>query len=460
MKTSITLILAAAVALTAACTKDYLDKKPSSGLVVPARLSELQELLENSAVMNVTGGLAQVSCDEYRVPDYTQYLSLTDMTSKNAYIWNADLYSGETEIADWNALYKTVFYANNVLDRLEATAEGDAADRNNLRGWALFARAFAFYDLAKNFSAPYDSTAAASLPGIPLRLKPGIDYTEQRATQEQTYRQVLSDLQEALPLLYPQVLSSHSNRPSKAAAWGLLARIYLDMGKYAGAERSADSSLALYSTLKDYNTVSLSSITPFGYITDETVYYAQQAEAWSPLTTATSATRPYDIGPGLLSLYEDDDLRLQVFFSKKATGNYNSKRRYTGSNYPFTGIATDELYLVKAECLARREQPGQAMQVLNTLLVKRYKSGRFVPRQADSREQALGTVLAERKKELVWRGLRWQDIKRLNREGAGITLRRELNGTVYTLPPNDLRYVFPIPPDEIAYSGIQQNPRQ
>tara|TARA_R110002033_G_scaffold36621_1_gene75228 strand:+ start:3737 stop:3916 length:180 start_codon:yes stop_codon:yes gene_type:complete len=59
----------------------------------------------------------------------------------------------------------------------------------------------------------------------------------------------------------------------------------------------------------------------------------------------------------------------------------------------------------------------------------------------------------------VWRGLRWQDIRRLNKEGAGITLTRTLKGENYTLPPNDPRYIFPIPDDEIALSGIKQNVR-
>ncbi|SEM08104.1 hypothetical protein SAMN05216436_101351 [bacterium A37T11] len=56
------------------------------------------------------------------------------------------------------------------------------------------------------------------------------------------------------------------------------------------------------------------------------------------------------------------------------------------------------------------------------------------------------------------RGLRWMDIKRLNKEGANITLTRNLNGQIYTLPPNDPRFALPIPEDVIDLSGMQQNP--
>jgi hypothetical protein len=68
--------------------------------------------------------------------------------------------------------------------------------------------------------------------------------------------------------------------------------------------------------------------------------------------------------------------------------------------------------------------------------------------------------LLERRKELCFRGLRWQDLRRLNKEPEyAKTLTRKIDGITYTLPPNDPKYVFPIPPNVIALSGMQQNPR-
>ena len=78
---------------------------------------------------------------------------------------------------------------------------------------------------------------------------------------------------------------------------------------------------------------------------------------------------------------------------------------------------------------------------------------------ATSVSDALQKIQVERRKELVWRGLRWTDIKRYNKEGAGISLIRILNGTTYTLTPNSNLFVLPIPSDEIDISGIIQNPR-
>jgi hypothetical protein len=99
------------------------------------------------------------------------------------------------------------------------------------------------------------------------------------------------------------------------------------------------------------------------------------------------------------------------------------------------------------------------MQDVNTLLKNRYKTGSFQYYSAASQQEALQLIIEERKKELVFRGLRFTDLRRLNKEGAGILLRRLANGSMFQLPPNDLRYTLPIPDDAIAGSKIVQNPR-
>jgi hypothetical protein len=101
------------------------------------------------------------------------------------------------------------------------------------------------------------------------------------------------------------------------------------------------------------------------------------------------------------------------------------------------------------------------MNDLNILLLNRWKAGSFEPFTASTIEEALDKILAERRKELPFNAnLRWQDLRRLNKDpNRAITLKRELDGRTYILPPNDNRYVFPIPPDEIKLSGIEQNDR-
>jgi len=97
--------------------------------------------------------------------------------------------------------------------------------------------------------------------------------------------------------------------------------------------------------------------------------------------------------------------------------------------------------------------------VLDQLLITRYKPGTYLQTTDLKQAELLDRILEERRKELVWRGSRWHDVKRLNKEGRGIHFYRTVHGDEYHLQPNDSRYVFPIPPDEIMLSGLEQNER-
>ena len=135
------------------------------------------------------------------------------------------------------------------------------------------------------------------------------------------------------------------------------------------------------------------------------------------------------------------------------------KRGYSGTINAYSGLAMDEVYLNRAECLARSGNIVGAMNDLNTVLINRWKTGTYTNQTAVSQSDALQKILTERRKELLFRGLRWIDIKRFNKENAGWILTRILNGTTYSLSPNSPLYVLPIPDNEISDSGITQNPR-
>lgn len=447
--------------LTAGCKKNFLDDKPSTAILQPATLDEFQGLLDNMDVINTGSALATLAADEYEFDSYEVWQSARTATERNSYVWARDLYAGEVNDAgDWNRPYASIFYANNVLAGLEKIPVNSSNNNQwrQIKGWALFVRAYNYYELVRNFSPVYNQATASADLGVPLRLKPSIDVNLARASVQQTFDQIFTDLQQASALLAKNLPFANRNRPSKIAAQALFARIYLNMRNYAQAELHADSTLNLYNKLIDYNTVSTDTYTPFETTNDENIYsytshnyYYTCAGLFNPYTT---------IAPEVLNLYDSKDLRPAIYFLKQDDGTVVTKRNYFGaSNYPFTGLATDEVYLIKAECAARRNDAVTAVTYLNNLLIKRYPTDQYIPLVASSAQQALAQVLLERRKELVWRGLRWDDLKRLNKEGANITLTHQLDGKTYTLPPNDPRYVFPIPDNEILLSGIEQNQR-
>ena len=99
----------------------------------------------------------------------------------------------------------------------------------------------------------------------------------------------------------------------------------------------------------------------------------------------------------------------------------------------------------------------EALNYLNSLLIKRFKTGNFIPVTATNSNDALDIILSERRKELIFRGLRWPDIKRLNRLGNQIILRRKIAGEIIQLLPNADYYALPLPADIIKQTGLKQN---
>jgi hypothetical protein len=225
------------------------------------------------------------------------------------------------------------------------------------------------------------------------------------------------------------------------------------MRKYPEAGLYADSCLQLYHTLLDYNTLNASASYPISQFNAEVIM-----EGMIPVPRQLNNSRG-KIDSLLFQSYADNDLRKAIFFKNNNNGTYGFRGCYEGGGNLFDGIATDEVLLIRAEASARLGDITAALNDLNLLLKNRYKTNSFNPLTANDAEGALTLILSERRKELLMRGIRWMDIKRLNKEGSDIVLKRILNGVTYLLPPNDLRYALPIPEDIITLTGMTQNLR-
>lgn len=455
----ITLLLLTGVFFAPGC-RDKLNLKPESKIVIPESVEDLEKILDNTNIVNFTPGLLQISADEYFIPELDLWQSLPTSTSRNAPIWSKDIYAGEAAIVDWRAIYSTVFYANNVIDLIETRDISNDPDRKRIKGWALFTRAYAFYALVSTFSKAYEATSAASDLGIPLKLTAGIDEIAMRSSVKESYDQIIKDVLASSDLLQQDIIPGKRNRPSKVAAFALLARVYLSMRNYEQAEMYASRSLAIYSTLTSFQTLNKTSQIPFTFDAEEVIYFSRILNEYNELILARP-TNTYGISPDLINLYDPSDLRLKIYFQKNTLNNYNIKPINTANAFPFTGLATDEMYLIKAECLSRRGEKSEAMELLNKLLKTRWDPDGTAYQDvlASSQEASLDEILKERRRALVFRSVRWTDLKRLNLEGRNIKITRKIEGQIYELMPNSPLYVLPIPDDEITLSGIQQNLR-
>ncbi|WP_175403967.1 RagB/SusD family nutrient uptake outer membrane protein [Mucilaginibacter sp. PPCGB 2223] len=431
--------------------KKYLDAKPDTSLATISQVSDLQGFLDQHTWTNdVSAEEGEISADSYYVTDAV-YATFNLQEARALYLWQTP-----TRAYEWDFEYSCVYSANIVLDNLPNLERNNtnASAWDNCKGSALLFRGKAFLDIALIWAKSYDSQNSNTDLGIPLRLTSDFNVLSKRASVQQTYDQILTDLKSSIPLL-PRI-PINVFRPSKGAAYGLLARTYLMMRKYDLAKLYADSCLQINSNLLDYNSIKTSGTFPFSAVTYTNPEHVLYLDSYPNYHVAFYTTATVD--PTLYASYDVNDLRKSIFFIANPAGGFRFRGDYTGGNKHYNGIATDEMFLTRAECEARNGDTQSALNDLNTLLAKRYKAGTFVQVQSNNATALLQVILTERRKELFFRLLRFADIKRLNLEGANISITRVLNGQTYTLPANDERFALAIPADVITLSGIQQNP--
>lgn len=440
------------------CNKEWLEKKPKDDLLVPDELEEFQSLMDHSDLMNNNMfAYGEIAADGHYVTEFA-WSHATVVAARNAYTWTYKPFSSQ---ANWELLFLRVFYSNLVLEglsKLDSSAP-HKKDWENIRGQALFNRAIVFYSLAQTFGQPFNKATAASDMGIPMRFTTDITEGSVRYSVQDTYQQVMNDAWESVKLLPDTAL--FATRASKAAAYALLARCYLDKEQYDSALITAEKCISIKRDLIDFSRLCVS--VPIGSCeifatplhNPEIIFfdrmYTQSLSGF--LTTGWFADR------ALYDQYETNDLRKSRYFKTVAGGHLRFNGNYNNSTSSiFCGIATDEMYLVQAECIARAGDYKKALEVLNALLRTRYNNP-FVPRTANSAFEALSIILKERRKELVLRNIRWPDLRRLNKdERFKIEISRTIGGNNYTLLPNSHKYSFPIPNDIIEISKMPQTP--
>jgi hypothetical protein len=442
------------------CKKDWLDAKPQQSLTVPTTISDFQGVLDDIGTMNVSGFLLEIGADDHYTPaSVLPNLSQLTITS---YLWAYEGWGDQADLTPWSATYTQIFKANLVMEGLSKIPKDQYNTQawNNVYGSALFYRAFAYNVLLHLFAKQYNPATAGSDLGVPLRLEANVSQIVGRSSIQKVYDQIISDLIASKDLL--PVTPQYKTRPSKPAVFALFARMYLFMQDYPKAFQNADACLQMYKTLLDYNSrpiqtsQSTSAFPPYDQ-NPEIIFY----ETVGSSTALTQANATID--SVLYPLYAADDLRLAHFF-RTVTADNNRKvwmGSYTqAATSNFHGLAVDEMYLIRAECQARAGDYVNAMKDLDTLLVKRWKTNKYVPTPVANADQALVKILLERRKELTWRGLRWLDLRRLNNDSRfAKTILHFGIGQTITLLPNDNKYVWPIPNSEILFSGIEQNPR-
>lgn len=345
------------------------------------------------------------------------------------YTWQQDTgtdytlkYTGGDE-KYWDDLYSRINVCNMVIyqvDDLPADHESDVREKERVKGEAYFLRGLCYFYLANLYAQPYDPATAASTPGVPVKTSPEVQDQEYlRETLEDTYVQILSDLNEAQTLLLGKTAKSKYHA-SRAAALLMLSRTYLYMQNWEKAIDYANQVLAINNRLQSVssvaqgdNYVSISSpetIFSMGHYCIAGNFASDSWEDYDPI---------FEVSEYMISLYSEDDMRRNRYIGTTTQGNYdNAFLKYNQQVDKMGGytdvssyclMRTPEAYLILAEASAYNNDETTAKRTLETFLRTRMVS---VPSLDFTGNALIDFIREERAREFLLEGHRWFDLRR------------------------------------------------
>ena len=244
----------------AACT-DMDDIVPESGTMLASQVQETNLIAPTRATASFTGLFTQIGKPYsmgYGKPDDWGFLMMgycNDLESADAlmpdsgYNWFSVCGEYSSRNANYrnpyirySAPYKLIADVNTFVSSYPEDTEDQDAIHMIAQARAL--RAYAYLSLAPAFQFSYETSA--DKPCVPIVTEATTEFTNNpRATVKEVYELILSDLDYAIEHL------EGYTRPTKAnidqqVAYGLRARAYLNMAKYAEAAADAEKAAAGY----------------------------------------------------------------------------------------------------------------------------------------------------------------------------------------------------------------------
>lgn len=381
--------------------------------------------------------------------------------------------------------YQIIARTNQILSTIDKIEFSSDSLKNNLKGQALFLRAYAYFELVRYFGkVPLHLTPVLSRADAPLPL----------AAEEEVYAQIIKDASEAAPLLLPKS-KQEPGRATSGTAKTLLANVYIVQKKWAEAEGLLKEVVSSneYALMPDYNDAF--STTNGNKNNIESVFEVQFQEGASgyggsliynflprPMTSAeiqpiTGTANPQGLSgegnnaptPDIIAAYETGDKRKdasiayvtlsqslrenKVYPYVKKFAKPHATHGVTGNNFPIYRYS--EVLLFLAEALNEQGKTTDAAIYLNQV---RARAG-LAPSVAGDMRTA---IYQERRVELAFENKRWFDLVRTGKAVEVITAygnRVKSNPQDYyypsgAVPPNNaftnLDLVYGLPADEAA----------
>lgn len=379
-------------------------------------------------------------------------------------------------LAAWRGLYLTISRANQVLASIDLV-QFNPESKNNVRGQALFLRAFSYFHLVRYFGK------------VPLHLSPVVDREGAAlplSEEAAVFDQIIKDLAEAIPLL-PQKSTQVAGRVTQGAARTLLGDVFIYRKRWSDAEQvlAPVISSGQYSLMPSYAMAFPKNSTNKNNA--ESVFEIQFREGADgvqgtflyqhlpyPLNVAEvralfNTTNPQPLDgqgnniptPDIINAYEAGDTRKDASITTTIQSGRPGPNKITpiinkfkdnhaqhnnhGVNWPVYRYA--EVLLLMAEALNEQGKTGDALGLLNQV---RFRAG-LLSSPAAGQAQVREAIFRERRVELAFENKRWFDIMRTDRIQQIIVPYGE------RIKANPLDYYFPPIPGAVPRSNVFTN---
>ena len=419
---------------------DYLDIEPKDR-VIPTTLEDYRGLM-TSAYLSFpdTKSKASVKADEMTInpndnsaPNY-----------KDVFLWRDNDYSQETTEFDYDLLYRTIFYSNEIIisggKKLPETKE-----KKQLIAEAYAMRAYSYFELVNLFSKPYSKENAESR-GVPLVLEIDLEKPNKPLSLKEIYNQIEKDIATAEATMQQATATEeYKYRFSKIGLNAFKSRVYLYKGEWQKAVDEADKVLAVNSNLLDLKN-NTDGLFPNEVKSPENIMALDYA-------INNVVNRMAIVTDEVINLYnKTEDLRFALYYTED-NGKYKTNK---GNNNKFKcSFRVGEILLLKAEALLKLGKESEAKMVIKQLAEKRYTDKGYTDYVAKL-DKLSGTdlwneLMNEREREVAFEGYRWFDLRRNNQK----EIKHKYDNTTpeAVLKQNDPRYTI-----EFPRSAKQENP--
>ena len=346
----------------------------------------------------------------------------------------------------WSDGYRAINMTNIVLEFLPIHQSQDEEKARILKGECLFLRSICHFEILRMFAFPAGFTADNSHSGIPIRLSPGSANEEQnnkRATVEEVYQQIITDLEECVSIL-PE---DKSSRVSKWAAMAFLSKIYFQKNDFTNClywsnQLINNGPFSLNSTVNE-----IYSLSGWNF-SNETIFQMiniPEDNSNGTLTGRLKSTSVTYSASFSETVSNQDDLRSSNLYSFLSVPYL---RKYSNTAMNVTIVRLAEILLSRAESKLMLDYPHES--ILEDLNLIKERAGLSTVPNFDDNESLLNLIREQRKIELGFEGDRFHEIKR--QKG---TFESELGIFEW----DDPKLVYPIPQQEIDQNeNMAQNP--